>query len=310
MSIRRARERAALSLFTLLSLALLASGTVAIACSSTTSDASPAPSDGGGSDAAFRDGGADAPADIDAAPAEKIGALFAISDSTTVDGGARGRYRAGGFFARTISPDTTVTTKTVGPCILETVGDGMQAKEEPASAGIVRLEGGKTAIALMPKADKSYAAISGTEALWSGGETLTVRATGQDVPPFMATLEAPSKITLTAPNMTAAGDLTVSRSGGVSAVFNGASSGAVVLYFDIAASSNAFTATCTFDVSSGTARVPASAFADFPAGEGTFDFYMKESVVATPPGWNVRFTASSAIVDASGASLAGRATFQ
>lgn len=310
MSTRRARERAGLSLFTLLSSAVLASGAIAIACSSSTSDASPAPNDGGATEDAARDGRADASADIDASPPDKVGAVFAISDSTTVDGGAKGRHRAGGFFARTISPDTTVTTKTVGPCILETVGDGMQAKEEAASAGTVHLEGGRKAIALAPKADKSYAAVSGSEALWSGGETLTARAEGQDVPAFTATLKAPSKITFTAPVMTAGGDLTVSRSSGVSATFSGASSGVVVLYFDIAASTNAFTATCTFDVSSGTARVPAGAFADFPSGEGTFDFYMKESVVAAPPGWSVRFTASSAIVDASGASLAGRATFQ
>lgn len=290
---------------------LVVAAGLAGACSSSTADGATETGDGG-TDALPSSGDAskDAAQDIDAAPGDYVGAVFAISDSETSDGGTKGRYRAGGFFARTLSPDTTTITKTVGPCVLEKVGDGDQAKEEAASAGTLHLEGGRKTIDIAPKGDKSYAAATGAESLWAGGETLTARADGKDVPAFSASLKAPSKISLSAPATTSGGDLTVTRSTGVTATWTGASSGVVVLYFDVATSANAFTATCTFDVAAGTATIPASAFADFPAGEGTFDFYVKESVVVTPPGWYVRFTASSAIVDGKGAALAGRAKFQ
>ena len=279
------------------------------ACSSSTADGTTTTDGGSDASPTSEDASKDAAQDIDAAPGDQIGAVFAISDSETSDGGTTGRHRAGGFFARTISPDTTTITKTVGPCVLEKVGDGEQAEEEAASAGALHIEGGNKAIDITPKGDKSYAAVTGTEPLWAGGETLTARADGSDVPAFSTSLKAPSKISLTAP-ATNGGDLTITRSTGVTATWTGASSGVVVLYFDVATSANAFTATCTFDVAAGTATIPAGAFADFPAGEGTFDFYVKESVVVTPPGWYVRFTASSAIVDGKGSALAGRATFQ
>jgi len=300
-----------------LSSALSVAATLAVgaalvgACSSSTAGGTTTTGDGGGdASPSSEDASRDAAQDIDAAPGDHVGAVFAISDSETSDGGTKGRYRAGGFFARTISPDSTTITKTVGPCVLEKVGDGEQANEEAASAGALHLEGGKKAIDIAPKGDRSYAAVTGAESLWSGGETLTVRADGKDVPAFNASLKAPSKISLGVPATTNGGDLTITRSAGVTATWTGASSGVVVLYFDVATSTNAFTATCTFDVAAGTATIPGGAFADFPAGDGTFDFYVKESVVVTPPGWYVRFTASSAIVDGNGAALAGRATFK
>ena len=136
-----------------------------------------------------------------------------------------------------------------------------------------------------------------------------VSADGKDVPAFTTSLTAPSKITLAAPVVTA-GALTVKRSDGVSATFSGASSGLVVLYFSATSSTMAFAATCTFDAKAGSGSVPAAAFADFPAGPGTFDFYVKQSSVVMPAGWEVHFTASKAVVDPAGIALAGDATFE
>lgn len=278
--------------------------------SSSTNDPNAPASDAGPEGAATTDADtADTAEPADAAPPDRIGAIFAISDTTATDGGTKSAYRAGGSFRHTTSPDTTTKTKTVGPCMVETIGDGEPAKEEILSAGALHIAGGAKAIDISPDSKKQYAVSSGNTALWNGGEMLTASADGKDVPAFTTSLVAPSKITLSAP-AAPGGSLTVARSAGVNATFTGTSSGVVVLYFDIAAGQAAYAATCTFDAKSGSGQIPAAAFADFPAGEGTFDFYVKETSVTTPPGWQVRFTASKALVDSAGEALAGRATFE
>jgi len=257
---------------------------------------------------------ADASADVvadggEAGAADRIGAVFAISDTTAVDGGTKSAYRAGASFRHITTPDGTTQSKMVGPCLVETIGDGAAAKEEDLSAGVVHIQGGSKVVDLSPKSDNSYAPASAAGSLWNGGETLTARAEGKDVPAFTTSLTAPSKITLAAP-AAPGGAMTVTRNAGVSATFAGASSGQVVLYFSLATAQKAFALTCTFEASAGSGQIPAAAFADFPTGDGTFNFYVKDSSITTPPGWEVHFTASRAIVDPAGVALEGQATFQ
>jgi len=280
-------------------------------CSSDSGTVGPT-ADDGGSEAAppqQNDAGELIDATAEAGASDRVGSIFAISDTIAVDGGTSSNYRAGASFRHVTTPGSLSTQKTVGPCLLETFGTGEEAVEEDLSAGVVHIEGGLQTIDLTPKADKTYTVTSAKLALWNGGETLTVRAEGKDVPAFMTSLVAPSKITLTAP-ATVGGDLTVMRSAGVTATITGASSGDVVLYFDATGGNAAYSATCTFKASAGTLTIPAGAFADFPAGEGFFNFYVKSDVTAGPPGWDVRFTASSAMVDGAGSALTGRVDFQ
>ncbi len=259
---------------------------------------------------AAADAGADSPADSPATgTSDRIGAVFAISDTTAVDGGAKHAYRAGASFTHITSPDATTQSKTVGPCVVETVGDGAAAGEDDLSAGVVHIQGGSKNIDLTPMSDNTYTPQAASSLLFGGGETLTASAEGKDVPAFTTSLTAPSKVTLSVPTVTS-GSLTVTRSAGVSATFSGASTGTVVLYFSAATATKAFTATCSFPASAGSGVVPAAAFADFPPGDGTFDFYSKESSIAAVSGWEVHFTASKALVDPAGEALAGQATFQ
>lgn len=279
-------------------------------CSSTET-ATPADGDAGADvEAGPTDAGADtAPAD-DAAPKERTGAIFAISDTSTVDdAGPESSHRAGAHFEHVTKLDTTTSSKTVGPCVVETIGSGDEAVEEPKSAGTVHITGGLQAIDLAANVDGTYDAVSGQTALFAGGETLTVTADGKDVPAFATSLTVPTLVTLTAP-AAPGGALTVSRSAGVTATFSGGAAGTVVLYFGLAGQSSAHTATCTFPASAGTGVIPAAAFEDFPAGVGTFDFYVKQASTASPDGWDIRFTVSKGIVDGTGAVLAGDATFQ
>jgi hypothetical protein len=121
---------------------------------------------------------------------------------------------------------------------------------------------------------------------------------------------APSTITLTSPPDAGAGaDLPVPRDKPFAATWTGASSGNVVLYFDIATSTEAFALTCRFDPSDGTGEVPAEALAHLPAGTGSFNFYVLEQTSATPGEWKIGFSASSTVVDGSGSATTGYASF-
>ncbi len=283
---------------------------VLFACASASTEATPQ-TEGGADAAASSEGGGSGDASDDDAGPRDLGGIFAISDSTTVDGGPRGLHRAGAFFTHPDGIDTTTTGKTVGPCLVETIGNGNAPGETDFSAGTLHLTGGVKSIDLVPNAQKAYDPVTGSTSLWSGGEMLTVSADGKDVPAFTVSLVAPGKLTMTAPALPqGAANLSVTRSAPFSATWTGTSSGQVVLYFDAATGANAFSATCTFDASALKAEVPAAAFADFPAQDGTFNFYTKQAAVASPPGWTVRFTASSAIVDPTGASATGYATFK
>ena len=273
-----------------------------------------APADSGADAAPEVDGAStDASADTasEAAAPGDVGGIFAISDSITVDGGPRALHRAGAFFTHLTGADTTTTSKTIGPCLVEKIGSGSTPDETDLSAGTIHITGGTKNVDLVPNAKKTYDAVTGTVALWSGGETLTVAGEGKDVPAFTTSLVAPSKLTITAPALPSpASNLSVARSAPFSATWTGASSGVVVLYFDAATGANAFSATCTFKASDGKAEVPAAAFAEFPAIDGTFNFYVKEAAIASPPGWTIRFTVSSAIVGPDGASAIGSTTFK
>jgi hypothetical protein len=249
-------------------------------------------------------------ADAEAAIGDRRGTLFAISDSTTIDGGARDVHSVGASFTTGGGADPSVTTRTVGPCVVEVRSTGDGPTEIAVSAGPLHLTGGLFAVDILPTAGV-YAAINGAGALFHGGETLTVTADGKDVPAFTVAVTAPSQMTLTAPALpAAAGSLTVTRSAPFIATWTGGTSGTAVLAFSAATSARATSATCAFPAADNKAEVPAAALADLPAAPGAFDFYVKATGLATPAGWPVRFTVSRAAVDGRGVAASGAATFQ
>jgi hypothetical protein len=301
-------------MFQIRSSAAFALCALALAAACSDEGSPPAAVSDAGTDAALtvQDAGpasdAETPTD-DAGTPDHVGAIFAISDiSVAPDGGARSSHRAGANFRHITRPDGMVTEKTVGPCLVEVFAEGDSEQSEGKSAGVVRIEGGVKPIALSPKPDGTYGQVSGNTTLWAGGESLTIRADGSDVPAFSASLVAPSKVILTAPAVPSTG-LVVTKATGLAAKFSG-TQGTVVLYFGAAAGTKGASATCSFKAESGVAEVPAAAFADFPSGPGTYDFYVKETATVAPAGWAVRITASSALVDGAGSIIAGDATFK
>lgn len=281
---------------------------VAFGCSSSSSNVTTTTDAGTDDAASASDTGASDAGDLgDAGGGSQSGFVYAISDSTSADGGTKSEYRAGASFVRTTEPDTRVS-RTVGPCEVEKYDD-QSPPEQDVSAGIVHIQGGSANLDLAPKADGTYDQLTAASLLYAGGESLTVKADGAGVPAFTTTLTAPSKITLSAPVPTM-GTIDVTKSAGVSATFTGASSGKVVLYFSTTDAMAAYSVRCKFPASAGTAKIPAEAFQDFPTGDGFFDFYVEERSDVAPSGWQIHFTATKAVVDASGTALQGAATFK
>lgn len=269
--------------------------------------------EGGGS---VLESGVDAASLPEASSVVNVGSIFAISDGRPFDGGVKASSRAGAYFVRRESSASVNASKPVGPCLVEIFGSMAAPFETALSAGTVSITGGLRTVELVPKANKTYATVEDTnQGLWNGGESLTFAAAGSGdggVPAFSTSLIAPSRITLTSP-APSGGVLNVAKSGGVRATWTGTSSGEVTLYFDAAKTSEAVSATCTFDAALGAGDVPAAAFADFPTGEGTFDFFVKKVASATAGSVEVKVTTSSALVlDTDGASefAFGRAKFQ
>lgn len=288
---------------------------LAVACSDdavSSAGSSPAGDDGG---VTVEDGGVppvdggqpDAATTLpEAPPTGNRGAVFLTSDPTS----PQAFHSAGAYFVARATADQSVTRKTVGPCTVEIFGDGASPKETERSAGTLTFTGLAKAVTLPPAVDKTYDGVNGSGPLWTGGETITVTAAGADVPSFTTTLTAPSKLTLTAPALQAGTPLKVTRSAGLDAAWTGASSGDVVLYVDAASGSSAFSTTCAFPASAGKGTIPAAALADFPAGAGTFNLYVKTVSVLTPPDGYVRVTASSLLVEGTGRGTAGDAAFE
>jgi hypothetical protein len=194
--------------------------------------------------------------------------------------------------------------------VVEVYGSGASAKDTDRSAGKLTFTGGSKSVLLTPAADKTYAGTGGKGALFTGGETLSLTAEGADVPPFTMTVTTPGKLTLTAPDVPAAGPLKVTRAKGLAATWSGTSRGEVVLYLDAASGGDAHAVTCTFPASAGRGTIPADAFGAFPAGAGTFNAYVKTVSVVTPQDGYVRLTASSVMLDARGAGTVGDAAFE
>ncbi len=191
----RALGPASLSSGGILVIFLVLGSALVFACSSEAT--APAPSTGTpDADAgASVDAEAGAPVALPPTPSTgKVGAVFANSDV-----GSSASHAVGGSFVDITTADGTVTAKKVGPCVVETYGNGAAAKETVLSAGALKLTGGAKDVTVQPAGDKSYTPVNGNEALWSGGETLTVEGAGADAPAFKLSVTAPPRVVMSSP---------------------------------------------------------------------------------------------------------------
>jgi hypothetical protein len=164
------------------------------------------------------------------------------------------------------------------------------------SAGSIHIAGGLYPIALQPPPDNSYRSGLSTTALWNGGETLTVSASGgADVPAFTAQVTAPSEPRITAPAVTA-GTFALSRAQDLVVTWSGGSGDA--LDFAINDAQVTTIVECHFPLAAGSGTVPSALLMLLPAGAGGSGANVHSNGSAAPSGWSVTvFAESLALAD-------------
>lgn len=163
------------------------------------------------------------------------------------------------------------TEATVGPCVVRRYTT-LPVKGAPIkqSAGTITIDGGVHTLSLSPDGNGKYAELdSSTEDLFSGGETITIKAAGDVVPAFSFSMIAPSGVDLTQPaEPPNKGPLPVDRTADLTFSWSGGGSGDVIA---VLTDPSATRVTCTFASAPGKGTIPKAALASLAAnGLGTF----------------------------------------
>jgi len=289
------------------------------ACTLKTVDAGP----GGGAVAA------------DGAPiAEQDGALAA--DGGAVVSEAGGPPRASGSVSLTYADHGTTKSLTgfaqfqdlgaeapsLPTCQLETEGDcvlylcapsppqpdaGTQSAKRP-HAGAITFTGARLPAnaQVVPDTNGKYTLLSETGIdAWAGGERLTVKAAGADVPAFTGTLVAPSpSVTLEAPVFAPPQKVEVDRKAPLALVWSSAGPGGGILTASASASASVGGRTasivCRFDASKGSAAFPTKLLEKLPAGDGVFGASLSTTSQLNAGDYQVTLLASSVVKNAAG----------
>lgn len=212
-------------------------------------------------------GGDGGPGDPDAPKPTKTGLV--LLQSYTAEQPPGTMLRGGSASATFSSVMSTCVGETVGDCLL---ADCVKNPPSPASAGTITVTGASLPVSLVPRADKTYAAVAAMQqAFFTGGETVTFAGEGADVPAFTVSVVTPLKATITMPVEPASTSpyLMLDRTYGFTARWTGGGSGEIQIFFSGGTGSNLFI-NCRFPASAGTGTIPAAVVGRLPAGQGSF----------------------------------------
>lgn len=179
---------------------------------------------------------------------------------------------AGFSLVTTTVPGGCAATTTMGQCRLYDCPIPVRRTPviPPArSAGTLTFDGAAVPIALAPDAHDLYGYYDNQSALvWSGGDTLTVTASGADVPPFQLSAVAPSLVTMTAPE-TPNARLTLDRTQDLTVSWSGGVTGTVQLALDANTATRLTEIVCEAPAAEGSVVVPQAALATLLAAPTT-----------------------------------------
>ncbi len=210
----------------------------------------------------------------------------------------------------------TITECVTSPPMDGGVGDaGMGDAGIPTAphAGAISITGAATAIDLVPGMNGIYPAATGTTMLYTGGETLSFTATGDEVPAFARTLTAPETVNVTSPSVMM-GLLSLNRAADLNVTWGATSSATDVIVrlsgfeMPMTGGSRTVSLACTFDGTSGMGTVPAADLGNLPGGGASGSFSVETSVSdqLMAGGWNITVVASAlGRGDTGGAATAG-----
>jgi hypothetical protein len=163
-------------------------------------------------------------------------------------------------------------TATVGTCSALRCAISADAAPVMPSAGTITMRVAGRTVVLSPSDDHTYPAWQdASAALWSGGEELTIEASGAEVPAFSGTLTAPPPLTVRAPALSQSGAmLSIRRADGLELAWDPVEFGTVVIALSgVASGGGRAVVTCTFPAGAGVATIPALALAAVEAGGGS-----------------------------------------
>jgi hypothetical protein len=271
---------------------------------------------GGGGGGSSGGGGGDGGAGDGSSGPLRGGWVFASSNTITASGTdySSASFNASFYqYSGAVAPGScTITTS--GSCTLTQcppAGDGgVPVTPNLPHAGTLTISGAKRTFTLSPKADGSYPTeIDNMKPLYSGGETLTISATGGTAPAFSASVVAPARVRVSAPVLPAAGQsLVITRASGLSCVWSGGTVGEVT--FGVYPQSATSWVNCTFAASAGSGSIPSSLLSKLPGGSGSFNASLRNTTRITPSGWSIDLWAYQSVVTTAGASFVGLATLQ
>jgi hypothetical protein len=141
------------------------------------------------------------------------------------------------------------------------------------SAGTITITGGSISpsFVLNPTgAGGPYATVSAQKQSFNAGDTLSVTATGGQVPAFSGkTVTAPGEITLTAPMFDAIGQTSFSRATPLAVTWTGASSGSILVLLTTSQPNvRAVEVACIYPAPTGSASVPAAVLGMIDKADG------------------------------------------
>jgi hypothetical protein len=201
-----------------------------------------------------------------------VGRVLAVSTLTPASSGGQAtlaEYRGVVF-------PTKATLATIGACRVESTDRPVPITFSTShSAGVITITGGAQTVTFTPDASGAYPVYSNQSAgLWSGGETITVTATGAEVPAFSASATAPAPVQITQPAKVPAGTVVmfdrtqdfpvswVPGSGGelhAMVVVNSQTAGEYQRQID-----------CAFQATAGSGVIPVAALTMLPAGRSGY----------------------------------------
>lgn len=280
-----------ISAFRSMKLGILGGATVALllACSSENTS-NTAPTNGTPTDPSSNPDGGNTPADPDGGGSEpesngKTGAVLVTQTTVSAGSTTYTSSMVSAYFADAPAGSapsncktSTVDACTVNECDLTGGSSSDAGVVTPPNAGTITVRGGMLPAdgwSIEPKGSAgTYTPMTSQEAVFKGGDSLRVSATGGDVPAFdNVSVHAPNDLELSQPTFDAQRRTTLDRTKDLDVAWSGASEGRVVIDVSTSqANHHSVNIHCVVDAASGQAKVPSAALAKLDAADGTTTF--------------------------------------